>query len=74
MAIELSDIIFSDQNDVVPVSGVAQIFNTGVANTLDGNDTITSSVSFTTRVSLILVVVKTSSFPMEGFTTRAWCF
>jgi hypothetical protein len=43
MVIELSDIIFTDQDDVVPVSGVAQIFNTGVANTLDGDDTITST-------------------------------
>jgi hypothetical protein len=43
MAIELSNLIFSDQNDVVPVSGVEEILNTGVANTLAGNDTITST-------------------------------
>jgi hypothetical protein len=38
MAIELSTITFSDQDDFVPVSGVEQIFNTGIANTLAGND------------------------------------
>src|SRR4028118_1913127 len=43
MAIELSNLIFSDQNDDVPVSGVEEILNTGVANTLAGNDTITST-------------------------------
>jgi hypothetical protein len=38
MTIELSTITFSVQDDVVPVSGVEQIFNTGIANTLAGND------------------------------------
>jgi hypothetical protein len=46
MVIELSDIIFTDQDDVVPVSGVAQIFNTRVANTLDNDDFITSYGGF----------------------------
>jgi hypothetical protein len=41
MAIELSDIIFTDQADIVPASGVEQIVNTGNANTLAGNDQIT---------------------------------
>lgn len=40
MAIELSNIIFTDQNDIVPVSGVEQISNSSVANTFSGNDTI----------------------------------
>jgi len=43
MAIELSDITFTDQDDIVPLSGVDQIFNRyrRFANTLLGNDTIT---------------------------------
>ena len=41
MAIELSNITFTDQDDIVPLSGVERILNTGVANTLAGNDTIT---------------------------------
>jgi hypothetical protein len=32
---------FTDQDDIVPSSGVERILNTGVANTLAGNDTIT---------------------------------
>jgi hypothetical protein len=43
MAIELSNIIFTDQDDIVPLSGVEQILNTGVANTLAGNDRITGT-------------------------------
>jgi hypothetical protein len=43
MAIELSNIIFTDQDDVVPVSGVEEIVNTGIANTLAGNDIITGT-------------------------------
>jgi hypothetical protein len=44
MTIELSDLTFTDQDDVVPASGVFEvILNTGIANTLDGNDSITSS-------------------------------
>jgi hypothetical protein len=43
MAIELSNIIFTDQDDVVPVSGVEQIVNTGIANTVAGNDIITGT-------------------------------
>ena len=38
MALELSTIWFTSQDDIVPASGVEQIFNTGIANTLDGND------------------------------------
>jgi hypothetical protein len=45
MAIELSNIIFTDQDDIVPSSGVEQIRNTGVANTLAGNDVIIGTVT-----------------------------
>jgi len=40
MAIELSNLTFTEQDDVVPASGVERIINTGVANTLAGNDAI----------------------------------
>jgi hypothetical protein len=40
MAIELSNITFTDQDDIFPVSEVHQIINSGVANTFIGNDTI----------------------------------
>jgi len=43
MAIELSDIIFTDQADIVPAFGVEEIVNTGHANTLAGNDIITGT-------------------------------
>ncbi len=43
MSIELSDLTFSEQDDVVPQLGKKDtIFNNGIANTLAGNDTITS--------------------------------
>lgn len=41
MVLELSNLMFTDQDDIVPASGVEQILNTGVANTLAGNDQIT---------------------------------
>ena len=41
MAIELSSITFTNRADIVPVSGVEQIVNTGIANTLGGKDIIT---------------------------------
>jgi len=41
MAIELSTITFTEQNDVVPQFGVEEILNTGIANTLAGDDIIT---------------------------------
>jgi len=41
MAIELSNLTFTEQDDIVPESGVAQILNTGIANTLAGDDIIT---------------------------------
>jgi hypothetical protein len=37
---ELSTLTFTDQDDVVPAFGVEQILNTGIANTLAGNDTL----------------------------------
>jgi hypothetical protein len=40
MAIELSNLRFTDEDDIVPASGVEQILNTGVANALAGNDRI----------------------------------
>jgi len=43
MTVELSTITFTEQDDIVPVSGVEQIFNTGIANTFSGNDAITGT-------------------------------
>jgi len=43
MAIELSNIMFTDQDDIVPSSGAEEIVNHGIANTLDGNDLITGT-------------------------------
>jgi hypothetical protein len=43
MGIELSNVTFTEQDDIVPASGVEAIVNTGTANTLGGNDLITGS-------------------------------
>jgi hypothetical protein len=43
MAIELSTIIFTDQDDIVPQSGEDEVVNSGIANTLAGNDIITGT-------------------------------
>jgi hypothetical protein len=43
MAIELSNLTFTEQDDIVPLSGVEEILNTGIANTLAGNDSITGT-------------------------------
>jgi hypothetical protein len=43
MAIELSSLTFTNQDDIVPMSGVEEILNTGIANTLAGNDRITGT-------------------------------
>jgi hypothetical protein len=40
MQIELSTLTFTDQDDMVPVSEEDEIINTGIANTLAGNDII----------------------------------
>jgi hypothetical protein len=41
MAIELSNVTFTEQDDVVPESGMERIFNIGITNTLGDNDIIT---------------------------------
>jgi hypothetical protein len=43
MAIELSNITFTDEDDIVPASGEDEIINTGIANTLAGDDIITGT-------------------------------
>jgi hypothetical protein len=43
MAIELSSLMFTEQDDRVPPSEVEEILNTGIANTLAGNDEITGT-------------------------------
>jgi len=45
MAIELSNLTFTEQDDIVPASGVEEILNTGIANTLAGDDIITGTGS-----------------------------
>jgi hypothetical protein len=40
MAIELSNLTFTEQDDIVPAFGVEEILNTGIANTIAGNDRI----------------------------------
>jgi hypothetical protein len=40
MAIELSNLTFTNKADIIPQSGTEQIINTGIANTLDGSDII----------------------------------
>jgi hypothetical protein len=42
MAIELSNLTFTNEDDIVPASGVEEIVNTNIANTLAGNDIINS--------------------------------
>jgi len=46
MAIELSNLTFTDEDDIVPASGVEEIFNTGITNTLAGNDIITGENTY----------------------------
>jgi hypothetical protein len=46
MAIELSDLIFTDEDDIIPASGEDLIVNTGTTNTLAGNDKITGVSGF----------------------------
>jgi len=47
MAIELSNLTFTDQADVVPPFGVEEISNTGLANTLGGNDILIGTKEIT---------------------------
>ncbi len=42
MESELSNLTFTDEDDIVPGSGVEQILNTGIANTFAGDDIITA--------------------------------
>jgi hypothetical protein len=47
MAIELSNITFTEQDDIVPSSEVEErLINTGIANSLAGNDSLTSRGAF----------------------------
>ena len=46
MAIELSDLKFTELADIVPASGEEEIVNTSIANTLAGNDVITGTHSY----------------------------
>src|SRR4028119_1485010 len=43
MATELSNLTFTNEDDIVPASGVEEIVNTGIANTLAGKDKITGN-------------------------------
>ena len=61
MAIELSNLTFTEQDDTVPPSGMEPISNTGIANTLAGNDTITGI-----RTSLDPVEFSISGFYNTG--------
>jgi hypothetical protein len=45
MTILLSNLTFTDQDDIVPASGVDYIFNGGIVNTLAGDDIITGTRS-----------------------------
>jgi hypothetical protein len=47
MAIELSNETFTNRADVVPPSGVEEISNTGIANTLAGNDIVIGTKEIT---------------------------
>jgi hypothetical protein len=47
MVIELSNLTFTNQDDVIPALGVEEILNTGTANTLAGNDRITGAKEIT---------------------------
>jgi hypothetical protein len=43
MPIELPNETFTNGDDIIPLSGVEVILNSGIANTLDGNDIITGT-------------------------------
>jgi len=51
MAIELSNLTFTNGADVVPASGVEEILNTGIANTFAGDDIITGTTSSGSGIS-----------------------
>jgi hypothetical protein len=52
MTIELSNLTFTEQDDIIPASGEEIIVNTGLANTLAGNDRITGTGTGLTNSSL----------------------
>jgi len=54
MAIELSNLTFTEQDDIVPASGVEPILNTGIANTLIGNDQITGTWTISSDFYIII--------------------
>jgi hypothetical protein len=53
MTIELSYVIFTDEDDIVPASGEDKILNTGIANTLAGNDVITGTGEYGVLIGTI---------------------
>jgi hypothetical protein len=53
MAIELSNLTFTEQDDIVPASEVDEIVNTGVANTIAGNDIITGITTGSDRFGIL---------------------
>jgi hypothetical protein len=53
MTIELSSVIFTDEDDIVPASGEDKILNTGIANTLAGNDVITGTGEYGVLIGTI---------------------
>ena len=49
MAIELSNLMFTEQGDIVPLDEEENIYNNGITNTLAGNDLIIGTSDFTTH-------------------------
>jgi hypothetical protein len=47
MTIELSNITFTEQDDIVPLDEEENIYNNGITNTLAGNDLIIGTSDFT---------------------------
>ena len=73
MAIELSNITFTEQDDIVPASGIERILNTGIANTLAGNDIIngeTGSTIYTVSPLHYGGIVNTGTLNTDGGNDR----
>jgi hypothetical protein len=68
MAIELSNITFTDQGDIVPMFGVEKIFNTGITNTLAGDDIITgdNANSSSTSENRLSGITNTGTLNTDG--------
>ena len=66
MAIELSNLTFTEQDDRVPVYGSQeqQIFNTGIANTLAGRDIIEGRVNINNISTALPIYI--NGFPDSG--------